>query len=441
MIVSAAASALHMLTALVLADEDCTEEGTAGLLRAAAALPQLRRLVLRRCTLRCAQAGRSTMPACTHPWASADTGVFDDSLCAEGPMALMVRMHAARASAAEASHLTSLELVQCSVRAGGLQDSGVGCGPQRRAARELHCGAAGTAGTARGASMCYVHASHASSFGYGTAPNEATAPSVPPIGGGDLPCTHVSEGRGVGPRSCEHDSSARAAYNAYGADACVCRGCHWLRGLESFHVNHKAIPAPQRLGWRCAALMQCMSKLTELRLQAVPFGDGEAAAGITLALCQLKGLLRLHLEDCQIGSVAAFYILPAVATLPHIHDLSLARNPLRAAGAEIAATHLPRAPALRRLCVASCALGSRGGAVLADAVGRMRALRVLGLARNQVNEEVVGHLAVALRIAPQLRRVSVFEEFFSARARAVLLEAAPEGCEVAFQDRCGELEF
>lgn len=387
-------SALEALTELVVADEDLSGDGTAGLLRAVAALPDLRLLELRRCTLRCGEAlqlaarspcvhagevmeATARLPrlasammrnsdnpqAMPHAQAGAERGAEGGCHGVEGPAALLAAMHAAHACAAMSSHLTMLDLVQCSM--------------PEVLPRPLH-GAGG------------AHACHSL---------EST-------------CMHAS---------------------------CDCCGCQWLRGIEYLHVDCKTaagVPATGAIAGQLYALLPRLCHLRELRLCAVPLGDTDTASAAAAVLCQLSVLRVLRLEDCRITSRTACAILAAVAELSQLCELSLSRNPLRAGGAAAAATHLPRLPALTRLSFASCAMGGGGGALFADALAYMPELRHVDLARNLVNEAVVRRLAAALRQAPRLREVVVFEEFFSQRAQEALLRAAPEGCAVVFRDCC-----
>lgn len=381
-------SALGALTELAVADEDFSDDGTAGVLWAIAPLPDLRRLQLRRCSLRiggalqsaatapCMHAGEASaflpsgripdsdqQQAMSHAQAGAERHAEGWCRGLKGPAALIVAMHAVHACAATPSRLTALELVQCS------------------------------------------------------------APEVP------APAWRLARG---GLACCSHESACMHA-------CCECFGCRWLRGIEDLRVDCKGAPrAPDTVTsvWQLCALLPWMSHLVELRLCGTPLGETQAAGAAAAALRQLSMLRVLHLDDCQITSRAAFVILPAAAELQELREMSLSRNPLRAGGAAAAAMHLPRLPGLARLSVASCAMGGGGGALFADALAAMPVLQEVDLARNLVNEAVVRHLAAALRQAPALREVVVFEEFFSHMAQEALQGAAPEGCLVVFRDCC-----
>eukprot|EP00892_Ulva_mutabilis_P012828 jgi/Ulvmu1/9918/UM057_0076.1 len=440
------ASALCALKDLTLSGEQLTQLGVWQVLQSVQQPPVLHQLVLLRCTISCG----GTLPGASHMSGGRDEGAracilsqtdadVVPGLSDGGGMAgLICTMHAALAYAKVATALVHLSVTQCSMVCANMRQDSPTHGDQagccvaapRCAAMSSVCTQAAQAPQQADymeqlrLNKCY-HVAHkmVGTDGDCCEDLDIRAPqhSLPPsqqLGTGE--CWQAE---------AQRTSSAQRTSDSQPQPYC-CLGCKWLAQLRSLCIDRLNMPDAQL----CSLMIVIprMTALQELSLSGNGMGHLHAAASVSAALRQLCMLSKILLNNCQIAGSSTFAIFPALAVLPHLQELHMSHNPLRAAGAAAAAQYLPQLAMLSRLSFATCSLGRAGVAILAEVIPQMPMLHALNLARNHVNEATVSVLVEAVQQAQLLRELVVYEEFFSKRAQARLQAATPDACMVVY---------
>lgn len=189
-----------------------------------------------------------------------------------------------------------------------------------------------------------------------------------------------------------------------------------LTAIEALDISNLCDSRDDRAGpaaaFELATALPHLPRLRTLSVAAADFGHGFAP--LAHALAGLTALTRLAVGDQRLPEDAAAALGRCLASLPVLQHLDMARME-----ATVVGVFAPRGPpffaAVTELNLSGCDLGDLGAAQLAPALACMPSLARLGLARNGLTDAGLRALGPHLSRLSELRNLTLSSNDISSR--------------------------